>query len=884
MPQNTIPISMRPYIFLFSVCILFSQCKVNKNNLTTTNQGSKPNVHNISTSSKKVQIESYQPSAPHIHDLQHTWLNIKFDYTNQYVIGKALITFKTHFYASDSLHLDAQKFILKRVAKINGNDTINLKYNYDESVIHIALGKIYKGGETFKIFIDYTARPNDVDSKGSLAITDAKGLYFINPLGKEADKPRQSWSQGETQSNSCWCPTLDVPNQKMTQEIILTVDKKDVTLSNGELTMSKDNADGTRTDYWKQSLPHAPYLTMIAVGEFAIVKDYWRDNMEVNYYVEPSYKQFAKLVFGNTPEMLECFSTRLGVDYPWEKFSQIVVRDFVSGAMENTSAVVHFDLLQHDAREHLDNTYEDVISHELFHHWFGDYVTCESWSNVPLNESFATYGEYIWNEYKYGRLFADKELDDKLLNYLMGPQNYDRVPIRYKYHNREDMFDAVSYQKGGRILHMLRYVVGDSAFFKSLQTYLNDNKFSTVEIHNLRLAFEKVTGEDLNWFFNQWFLQPGHPKLNFTYHYSADRKQLNLDINQTQDTVKFGIYKLPIEVDVYDIQGKVKRSSIVINKTHQSFSFISDQPIALVNPDAEKVLLAVVDDNKSKNELTYQFIHAPLYADKWFALKSYTGNTDSTYAADSNLLVMADYALEHPFFGIRLLGLDILKGATKNQLRPYEFKLRELAKRDSSSKVRATVLDLLRQYDPMAFEVLFEEKLNDSSYTVFSSALTALYAANQTKALTFAKGYEQSKNGSVLSAISSIYASSVDTTIYTYFVPAMKKAGNYRYSILQDYWEYTMMQMPALQLVCLNDLYENVQLKETKGYEFYINMQLAKQMQKQTIDLSNALTVSLKKAKKGSQQETNIKSALEDLNKVNTKLDLFAMTINTRKK
>ena len=230
-----------------------------------------------------------------------------------------------------------------------------------------------------------------------------KGMYFINPRGEEKDKPTQIWTQGETESSSAWFPTIDKTNQRCTQELTVTVENKYVTLSNGKLMSQKKNTDGTRTDYWKMDLPHAPYLFFLGVGEYAVVKDKWRDK-EVNYYVEKEYAPVAKKIFGNTPEMMTFFSKITGVDYPWVKYSQITGRDYVAGAMENTTATIHQESAQQDARELVDgNSWEGTIAHELFHQWFGDYVTTESWSNLTLNESFADYSQTLWDEYKYGK-------------------------------------------------------------------------------------------------------------------------------------------------------------------------------------------------------------------------------------------------------------------------------------------------------------------------------------------------------------------------------------------------------------------------------------------------------------------------------------------------
>ncbi|RYG35244.1 MAG: M1 family peptidase, partial [Chitinophagaceae bacterium] len=343
----------------------------------------------------------YRESAPKINDLVHTKLDAKFDYNKAYLNGKVWITLKPHFYSTDSLQLDAKGMTIQKVALSKGSATSPLKFEYDGMVLDIKLNKTYKAEEEYTIYIEYIAKPDEYTGKGSAAITDAKGLYFINPRGEEKDKPTQLWTQGETEGTSVWVPTIDRPNQKSTNEFSMTVPDKYVTLSNGKLTGQKKNADGTRTDTWKMELPHAPYLFFMGAGEFAVVKDSYKGK-EVSYYVEKEYGPVARKIFGNTPEMMAFFSKLLGVEYPWAKYSQMVGRDFVSGAMENTTATLHQESAQQDARELIDgNSWEGTIAHELFHHWFGDLVTSESWSNLTVNESFANYSQVLWQEHKY---------------------------------------------------------------------------------------------------------------------------------------------------------------------------------------------------------------------------------------------------------------------------------------------------------------------------------------------------------------------------------------------------------------------------------------------------------------------------------------------------
>jgi aminopeptidase N len=547
---------IKKFVALCASVFVIQSCSVFKKS-TDTAPPIVVNLDTLETEQKDTVIPIYRASATRLNDISHTKLEVSFDWNKRYMFGKATLTVKPYFYPTSTLKLDARGMEIKLVALVTPTEKKELPYTYADDVLNINLDKEYSKTDEYTIFIDYVAKPYELKKGGSAAITDDRGLYFINADGKDKDKPQQIWTQGETQSNSTWMPTIDRPNERMTQEIYITTEKKYVTLSNGELISSFDNGDGTRTDYWKMELPHAPYLAMMAIGDFAIVKDNWRGK-QVNYYVEKEYEPYAKAIFGNTPEMMEFFSEKLGVPYQWNKYSQVVVRDYVSGAMENTTATLHGSFLQQTDREMLDHDFEDVISHELFHQWFGDLVTCESWSNLPLNESFATYGEYLWDEYKYGRETADQKSQESREQYFEEALRKKEPLIRFHYDNREDMFDRHSYNKGGQVLHMLRKYVGDEAFFTSLKLYLEKNKFQSVEIHNLRLAFEQVTGEDLNWFFNQWFLSPGHPDLVIQTSYDSTSRKEKIELKQTQDFTKTPLFEIPMYIDIYS-NGAVDR-------------------------------------------------------------------------------------------------------------------------------------------------------------------------------------------------------------------------------------------------------------------------------------------------------------------------------------
>ena len=358
--------------------------------------------------------QDYRETLTKSFDLVHTKLEIKPDWQKQQLNGIATLKLKPHFYPQKTLVLDAKGFDIHAITMNNQA----LKFVYDNKKISIELGKEFLRKDTLNIQIKYTAKPNDLPKGGSEAITSDKGLYFINADGSDPLKPKQIWTQGETEASSCWFPTIDSPNIKSTEEVILTVDNQYITLSNGKLISSTKNTDGTRTDYWKQDKPHAPYLFMFAVGDFKKVVDPNFKNFEVSYYVEPKFEPYAMKIFGRTPEMIRYFENLLGVKYQWDKYAQIAVREYVSGAMENTSATVHGDFIQKNANKLVDDNDDGVIAHELFHHWFGDLVTCESWSNLPLNESFATYAEQLWSTHYYGKDEGDLVALNGLSQYL----------------------------------------------------------------------------------------------------------------------------------------------------------------------------------------------------------------------------------------------------------------------------------------------------------------------------------------------------------------------------------------------------------------------------------------------------------------------------------
>jgi len=766
-------------LFVFLILLQIAAC--------TTSKKAAQNVQHLDEIELTFPKDNpYRASATKDFALEHTRLEVSFDYANRHLLGKALLTLQPHFYPQNTLVLDAKQFDIKRVylQLATGRDSL-LAYTYDSLQLIITLPRTYAAGEKLKIGIDYTAKPEERKTGGSAAITEDKGLYFINHDGRDSLKPIQIWTQGETESSSCWFPTIDKPNQKTTQEIYITRPKKYKSLSNGLLLSSKENADGTVTDYWKMSLPHAPYLFMMAVGDFAITKDRWRD-IEVSYYTEPEYAPYAKEIFGNTPEMMEFFSQKLGFDYPWSKYAQIVVRDYVSGAMENTSATLHGEFVQRTSRQRIDETYEDIISHELFHQWFGDLVTTESWSNTPLNESFATYGEYLWNEYKYGSLYADNKLYENYENYIQEAENKNVDLIRFYYDQREDMFDRHSYDKGGLLLHYLRHIVGDAAFFKSIELYLKTYQFKAVEVHQLRLAFEEVTGKDMNWFFNQWFLNAGHPKLNISYDYKADSVYVKID--QQHNIDKGLIYTLPFDLGIW-YGNEVKTYPITLSKKQETFAFASATKPDLIDVDDKRVMLCEKTENKTVTEYAYQYRHAPRFIQRVEALLPLEeAQKNDSLAATTLLAAIKDESPDLRQLAIQLI--DINKKNENSVLSTLEL----LAQTDNNSHVRQQAIKKISKSTKAAnFETLYENATKDSSYLVTAEGLKALNTANSKKAMEIAKTMEQEKVYELVAAVAEVYSTEGDAAYQDFFEQKIKTAIGYsKFSLLYYYANFLM--------------------------------------------------------------------------------------------
>lgn len=736
---------------------------------------------------------AYKPAEPKltrtlVNDILHTRISVAFNWQKKHVIAEAKITAKPYFYPQKMLVLDAKGFEIKSVYNYQRQP---LSFNYDGQKLSVELGKTYTKNDTFSVYINYVAKPEELKTNSGSAIASDKGLFFITPDSVNPTKPYQIWTQGEPESNSCWFPTIDSPNEKMTHEIYITVADTMVTLSNGILVKSTKNNDGTRTDYWKMSQPHSVYLTMLAVGKFAVIKDKWR-NIMVDYYVEPAYAPYAKQIFGKTPVMMEFFSQKLNYPYPWPKYSSIVVRDYVSGAMENTSATVFMDALQKTDRELIDENYENIIAHELFHHWFGNLVTCESWSHLPLNESFATYGEYLWEEHERGSYAAEYARKNELESYLNEATRKRAPMIRFGYQNPDDMFDSHSYAKGACLLHSLRKTIGDEAFFESLNHYLTTNAYQTTEIHHLRHSFEKVTGQDLTPFFYQWFERAGHPELVANTDFSNGK--LTVKIWQVQDTLYAPLYTLNLPIHIW-LNGERKVYPTTVNKSKHTFEVALEQKPDVVIIDPEHTYVYELNHQKTLKEWISQYSYAPEFFAKYIALENISERVDSALARQTLLA-----ALKENFWAHRLQAVEALAAYKGNDTLQIVEYFTEMAKTEKHPEIKAAIIKYLGRKSRLSLLDLYKSGMKDSSYAVAGASLSAYLKLNDPDKSITLQQFDNETNPEIVNALTDYYLVNYDSTKIDWFVHKLytMKPESLFY-LIQDFGTFLLKSGPRIQ-------------------------------------------------------------------------------------
>ena len=541
-------------------------------------------------------------------DVKHVAIDLRFDWEKESARGSTTIKLSP-FRDTDHVSLDAAAMTITSVEMPGGKP---LKFVYDAKRdgdnLAITLDRTYKRGEDLTVKVVYAT--NYVNkAEGETAIGSfGRGLRFIKPTADNPSKPRQIWSQGESEFNRYWFPSYDSPNDFRTSELTATVEKPFTVVSNGRLVETKDNGDNTRTFHWVMDQPYSNYLTSIVVAEYTPVEQNAGGIPVLNFGYTNETKEVAATV-KNLPDTIKFFSEITGVKYPYAKYAQSFVEDF-GGGMENISATTQIREMIHDERELLDTDSESLQSHELAHQWFGDYVTCRDWGQIWLNESFATYMQAMWDEKLKGHdefLYSDIRSNQ---NQVLGSWNQGyRRPIVTKYYaNKDALFDNYAYPGGAAVLHMLRKHLGDEVFFKSLNHYLTSNAHQPVSTEDLRIAIEETSGQSMDWFFDQWVYRMGHPIFEVDQTYDERAHKLTLKVKQVQKVDPNNEYPqtefFQSNVDI-EIDGRIEKVWLK-PQAENVYTFNSPTRPKLVNFDYESTLLKELKFEKSVDELLYQ--------------------------------------------------------------------------------------------------------------------------------------------------------------------------------------------------------------------------------------------------------------------------------------
>ncbi len=673
-------------------------------------------------------------------ELLHTQLDILPHISENTVEASALLWLSPHAFQNiDSIVLDAKYLNIQDLAICensikysfqNEQKLLSLQ-NYTKTPyrLKLHLPKKYASKDTLCLYIKYTVTPDSVpDGGGSQAIRERKGIYLLHPDSLHPTRPRQLWTQGEPESASFWFPTLDAPNQKSTQVLRVHYPSDMMSLSNG-LRVSSTSIENIQTDTWVNTLKISPYLFSLVVGNFAVDSTSYYNDIQLSYLVDPQYAEYARSIYDHTPEMIAYFEDLTGVKFPWQKYSQVLVHDFVSGAMENTSAVTFGHFIQKNNRELLDESNDAIVAHELFHHWFGNLVTFESWNHISLSESFATLGSLLWQGHKGGPEVEAYQRHKMFELYLKTAKDDEPPLLRNFYQKPGDVFDRISYQKGATILYMLRKQIGEKVFSAAMKKYLESHAFQSAELEDWRQSLEEVTGKDMSLFFDQWYYSSGVAKLSMTLEDDDELGRRRLSIT----------YREPSKV--YDLQPQLRIlgggvdsiATLTLQDTVQywDFEYIDGQaPLLILDPGH---YLAA--------DITY---HCP--DSYWKKILSSITHYDDVHAAIQNLtnIDSRDVQISLARLAARNIPGTSLLAATKLVASSisdpiFSSKILNIVKDSTNdSKLRAELLKKLAHTPLPDTKKWLQAYTKDKSYTVCAAALQELDSIDHSYALQYA--------------------------------------------------------------------------------------------------------------------------------------------------
>ncbi|MBI4393197.1 MAG: HEAT repeat domain-containing protein [Euryarchaeota archaeon] len=635
-------------------------------------------------------------------DIDHVRLDIRVDEKAGTVGGSATIELSA-IAAVSEIELDAIDLQVKRV--VEGGKS--LRFERLAEKLRIRLGRKLKEGQKTRVKVFYSASPK-------------KGLYFIRPDKGYPDKPYQVWSQGEQEDNRYWMPIYDSPNDKMTSEVVATVRDGLTALSNGRLLSAKhDKRAKTRTFHWMQDKPHPSYLIALVIGEFAEVKDK-AGHVPLGYYVRAKDEALAAPTFKATKEVIAFFEKSIGHPYPWAKYDQVVITDFMWGGMENTTLTTVNEKYLVDEKTRADFDPDGLVAHELAHQWWGDLVTTKSWEHIWLNEGFATYFDALFYEHKHGKDEFQYHMLANAKSYMDEDSNsYRRPVVTNMFTDPEDMFDRHTYPKGAWALHMIRYALGDALFWKAINHYIKKNAGKNVETNDFKIAIEEATGRNLDWVFRQWLYKAGHPEYEVKWSWNDGVSAVVLNVKQKQTvTEDTPMFRMPVEILV-ETEKRTKTFKLDVEKAEQTFHLVVDSKPKLVQFDPDQWILKRLKFEKEKDELLHELANSKGIIGRITAAEGL-----SKVINDDKVIAALEASLTRDKFYVVRISSGRALAAIGNDL-ALESLLKGL--KDKDPRVRRSVADSLGGFKkPPAVEALIKTIGSDKSDYVVAYALAAL--------------------------------------------------------------------------------------------------------------------------------------------------------------
>ena len=645
------------------------------------------------------------------YDVQHYRIELSFDESKRTLFGKTTITFVPFSYGLTTAEFDAENLAITEASQ----GMKPLPFALGPKSVTVTLDHPATSHDTLAITFTYSCTPQ-------------RGLYFIQPDSTDPSRPWQIWSQGEDMDNHFWFPCHDFPDDFATSEMIVTVKDSYSALSNGKLVDVRLNRSShTKTFHWKQDIPHATYLIMLAAGEYSVIRDK-SDSVPVEYWVYPQSVEDARVCFAQTPAMVRWFGTMVGYPYPWAKYAQVLIHDFVVGGMENTSAT---SLADRDAvygpRARLDDSPVSLIAHELAHQWWGDVVTCRDWRHLWLNESFASYFDDLWEEHALG--------PDEFTYGMWGEQqsgiNQDRASGRKPIVGVGSTTSNL-YPRGASVLHMLRFVLGDSLFWRAMHHYIVKFQHSPVETNDFKVAIEEATGRNLYWFFNEWLYGAGHPVFQLSWNWNDSTRSVAVHVQQTQtmDSLTTA-FRMPVNIGLLNPSG-VSNSRVDILSADTTFVLPAATKPVTVLFDNGGWLLKEAHWKKPVDEWTWEVEHAPNPVDRKLAMIEVVHQEGA-----GALPLLARLAKDDRFWGVRLQAITEVDScaASDSSSRTLGEQILIRSCRDPKSAVREAAAHGLGLHRTPEARSAMWAALKDSSERVVAAALRSLARADSAHAL-----------------------------------------------------------------------------------------------------------------------------------------------------